>query len=422
MKFDEQWQDFQDKLGLKQSPLYLFLAFFWRNIREQHALQTAASLAYTTLLSIVPLVTVVFSIFGQLSILGNVFESIQSFVFSNFVPAFGSTVQEYIIQFSDNASKMTLTGVVILIVIALMLIATIDDAFNRIWLVKKRRSPVSRLLVYWAMITMGPLLIGFGIYLTTSVLGHPLINDVDQSLQIQSKLLRVAPFLTSAVAFTLIYMIVPNCFVPKRYALIGGVTAAVMFELAKFAFGIYVKTMPTYQNIYGAIAVVPLFLVWIYVSWVIVLIGSHLSYCLSTYRFSKGKTQFAEQGGIVEALYLLQHLWQKQQAGASTQFEEIVQQVPQLPSGQIQLLLGLLHEKQWVHQVNEEEWSLARDLHQTTLFELYQDLPGRLPDTLSNETEFTVQDTIHQKLTPMIRTHQADTKQQLSEPLVNFMI
>lgn len=421
MKFDEQWQHFQHKLGLKQSPLYLFLAYFWRNVSEQHALQTAASLAYTTLLSIVPLVTVVFSIFGQLSILGGVSESMQSFIFNNFVPAFGSTVQEYIVQFSDNASKMTLTGVVILIVIALMLIATIDDAFNRIWLVKKHRSPVSRLLVYWAMITMGPVLIGVGIYLTSSFLAHPLINDVDQTLQLQSRLLQVAPFITSAVAFTLIYMIVPNCFVPKRYALIGGVTAAVLFELAKFAFGIYVKTMPTYQNIYGAIAVVPLFLVWIYVSWVIVLVGSHLSYCLSTFRFSKGKAQLTQQGGIVEALYLLQHLWQKQQAGASTQFEEIVQQVPQLPSGQIQHLLSMLQDKQWVHQVDEGEWSLARDLNRTTLFELYQDLPGRLPEALSDEGTSTVQDTIHQKLTPMLSSHHDDTRQQLSEPLVNFM-
>lgn len=421
MKFDDQWQHFQQKLGLKQSPLFLFLAFFWRNIREQNALQTAASLAYTTLLSLVPLITVVFSIFGQLSILGDVSGSIQSFIFNNFVPAFGSTVQEYMVQFSDNASKMTITGVVVLIIIALMLIATIDDAFNRIWLVKKRRSPVSRLLVYWAMITMGPLLIGFGIYLTSSVLAHPLINDVDQSLQLQARLLRVAPFLTSTVAFTLIYMIVPNCFVPKRNALVGGVTAAVLFELAKFAFGIYVKAMPTYQNIYGAIAVVPLFLVWIYVSWVILLVGSHLSFCLSTYGSSIKVSQPSQEGSLVGAIYLLQYLWQKQEAGTPTKLDEIVLNVPQLPSGQIQHLLGLLHEKQWVHQVEEEGWSLARDLSRTTLFALYQDLPDRLPSTLS-EGVLRNADSIQQKLTPLVNAHHVETKRQLSEPLVNFMV
>ncbi len=422
MKYDQAWQDWQQHLGIQQSRLYLFLKFFWRNVSEQHALQTAASLAYTTLLSIVPLVTVVFSIFGQLSILGDVSGSIQSFIFNNFVPAFGTTVQEYIVQFSANASQMTLTGVVILIVIALMLIATIDDTFNRIWLVKKRRSPVSRLLVYWAMITMGPLLIGVGIFLTSSVLAHPLINDVDQTLQIHTRLLRIAPFLTSAVAFTLIYMIVPNCYVPKRYALIGGVTAAIMFELAKFAFGIYVKTMPTYQNIYGAIAVVPLFLVWIYVSWVIVLIGSHLSYCLSTYK-TAGQAKDPQQCGIVEALPLLKHLWNKQQVGESSELQDIIQQLPQLPSGQLQSLLSVLHEKQWVHQVDEEGWSLARDLHITSLYDLYQDLPGRLP-ALAHESPYDdgIADPITQKLQPILSTHLADTEKQLAVRLDQLLV
>lgn len=421
MKFDHAWQDWQQHLGIQQSRLYLFLKFFWRNIREQHALQTAASLAYTTLLSIVPLVTVVFSIFGQLSILGDVSGSIQTFIFNNFVPAFGTTVQEYIVQFSANASQMTLTGVVILIIIALMLIATIDDTFNRIWLVKKRRSPVSRLLVYWAMITMGPLLIGVGIFLTSSVLAHPLINDVDQSLQIHTRLLRIAPFLTSSVAFTLIYMIVPNCYVPKRYALIGGITAAIMFELAKFAFGIYVKTMPTYQNIYGAIAVVPLFLVWIYVSWVIVLIGSHLSYCLSTYK-TAAQAKDPNQCGIVEAMPLLQYLWKKQQAGQSSELEDLIKHVPQLPSGQIQSLLSLLHEKQWVHQVDEEEWSLARDLHQASLYDLYQDLPGRLP-TMARALEPGISpDPIAEKLQPILNCHQTDTEKQLAVRLDQLLV
>ncbi len=410
MKFDHYWQP---------ARFYAFLRFFWCNIRDRHALQTASSLAYTTLLSIVPLVTVVFSIFGQMSFLENIYESMQSFIFNNFVPGFGDTVKRYIDQFADNASKMTLTGIVFLIGIAIMLIATIDDAFNRIWLVKKRRAPVSRLLVYWAMITMGPILIGLGIYLTSWVLAHPVINDVDTTFHLQARLLRIAPYLTSTIAFTLIYMIVPNCFVPKRYALVGGITAAILFELAKIGFGAYVKTMPTYQNIYGAIAVVPLFLVWIYVSWVIVLLGSHLSYCLSTYRGLTNDANNAQQYDVVEALSLLKHLWHKQQAGETSDVEEMVRQVPALSSGHIQALLNVLDQKQWVHQVDEEQWGLARDLHQTSLYDLYQDLPGRLPEALIQQQHSDV--AIQQKLQPVLVKHHAETAQQLSLPLVELL-
>lgn len=374
------WQKYQPMLVANLSHSYFFLRFFLRNIREQHALQTASSLAYTTLLSIVPLITVMFSIFGQLSILGNLSDSIQSFIFNNFVPAFGSTVQEYMLEFSSKASKLTLTGIVILIVIALMLMATIDNAFNRIWLVKKRRRPLARLLVYWAMITMGPLLIGIGLFLTSSLLTLPLITDVDSSWQLQAKLLRAAPFLTTSIAFTLVYMIVPNCYVPKRHAMIGGVTAAVLFEMAKYAFGIYVKTMPTYQNIYGAIAVVPLFLVWIYVSWVIVLIGSHLSYCLSTFQLQEERAgQRTINWDFLDVLYILNYLWQKQIQGEVSDVQDMRRYCVRLPRYQVMEILELLHKKKWVHRLNDDEWSLARDVNQISLLDLHRDLPCRLP-------------------------------------------
>ena len=185
--------------------------------------------------------------------------------FQVFVPELGWTVQGYIMNFSDKASQLTITGSMILVFIAIMLMATIDNAFNRIWFVRNKRNPVSRLLVYWAVLTMGPLLIGFGLASTSYLLSIPVVIDVESSFNLRAKILSWLPFLTTSVAFTLLYILVPNCRVTKRHALFGGVFCAVLFEFAKYGFGVYVRAMPSYQNIYGAISVVPLFLIWIYV-------------------------------------------------------------------------------------------------------------------------------------------------------------
>ena len=264
--------------------MFYFSRFFLRHFYTSRGMQTASSLAYTTLLSIVPLIAVMFGLFGKISILQDVSASIQEFIFSNFVPHFGQTIQGYIGGFSTKASQLTITGSMVLVLIAIMLMATIDNAFNRIWFVTKKRNPVARLLVYWAVLTMGPLLIGVGLASTSYLLSLPVVADVDSSLNIKAHLLSWLPFLTTSIAFTLLYILVPNCYVTKRHALAGGVICAILFEFAKYGFGIYVRAMPSYENIYGAISIIPLFLIWIYVSWMIVLFGAHITFCLSSFR------------------------------------------------------------------------------------------------------------------------------------------
>ena len=259
-----------------------FSRFFLRHFYTLRGMQTASSLAYTTLLSIVPLIAVMFGLFGKIAILQDVSASIQEFVFTNFVPHFGQTIQGYISGFSTKASQLTITGSMVLVVIAIMLMATIDNAFNRIWFVTKKRNPIARLLVYWAVLTMGPLLIGIGLASTSYLLSLPVVADVDSTLNLKAHFLSWLPFLTTSIAFTLLYILVPNCYVSKRHALVGGIICAILFEFAKYGFGIYVRTMPSYENIYGAISIIPLFLIWIYVSWVIVLFGAHISFCLSS--------------------------------------------------------------------------------------------------------------------------------------------
>ena len=232
---------------LKKGVVWLFY-FCWfavRQFSQRRGFQNASSLAYTTLLSIVPLVGVMFSFFGDLPVFKEVSELVQEFVFGNFVPAFGQTVQEYLIKFSVKASQLTVTGIAALILIALLMMSTIESSLNHIWNVLSRRKAMSRFLTYWAILTVGPILVGAGLYSTSYLLALPVVSSVDSSLMIKGKILTLMPFITTSLAFTLMYILIPNCYVNRRNAIIGGLVAALFFEMAKYAFGLYVKAVPS---------------------------------------------------------------------------------------------------------------------------------------------------------------------------------
>ena len=258
-------------------------SYILRHFYLSNGMQVASSLAFTSLLSFVPLLTVMFGLFGEISVLQNFSTLIQNFIFANFVPEFGQTIEQYIYIFSTKASQLTISGSVFLVLIAMMLLATIDNSFNRIWKIKKKRNPIKRILIYFSLLIIGPLLIGIGLALTSYLLSIPVIADVDTTFNVKTHLLGWLPFLMTSIAFILLYILVPNCYVYNKYAVSAGVICAILFELAKYGFGIYVKEMSGYENIYGALAILPLFLVWIYISWVIILFGAHITFCLSSF-------------------------------------------------------------------------------------------------------------------------------------------
>jgi membrane protein len=168
-----------------------------------------------------------------------------------------------------------------------MLLATIDNAFNRIWRIKKTRNLIKRIFIYFSLLVIGPLLIGIGLASTSYLLSIPVIADVDTAFNIRTHLLSWLPFLTTSITFILLYILVPNCYVYKRHAAIAGIICAILFELAKYGFGIYIKEMPSYENIYGALAIIPLFFIWVYISWVIILFGAHITFCLSSFHLAQ---------------------------------------------------------------------------------------------------------------------------------------
>ncbi|MEK2659190.1 YihY family inner membrane protein [Pseudomonas aeruginosa] len=217
-----------------------FARFLAHRFVTDKAPNSAAALTYTTLFAVVPMMTVMFSMLSLIPAFHGMGESIQTFIFRNFVPSAGEAVETYLKSFTTQARHLTWVGVVFLAVTAFTMLVTIEKAFNEIWRVRQPRRGVGRFLLYWAILSLGPLLLGAGFAVTTYITSLSLLHGPD-ALPGAETLLGLMPLAFSVAAFTLLYSAVPNARVPVRHALMGGVFTAVLFEAAKTLFGLYVK-------------------------------------------------------------------------------------------------------------------------------------------------------------------------------------
>ncbi len=339
----------------------------------------AASLTFATLLSIVPLMTVSLAVFAAFPISGRVAELIQGFVFENFMPTFGEILQQHLQQFAAKASRLTGAGFAFLVVVALLLMANIDRSLNTIWRVKAKRGAISKFIVYWAVLSLGPLLMGASIVVTSYLVSIPIISGAAATIGAGGGLLGLAPMLASAVAFTLLYAVVPNCSVPIRHALAGGVLAALLFELAKRGFALYITHFPTYEAIYGALAAIPIFLVWLYLSWLVTLFGAEFACCLGVFR-EDGHRDNGGRNDLLLAFRLLERLWQAQHSGKTLTTQALADEMENASDEHVELLLRELQQGHLLLRSEEQEWGLARDLAEVPLHELYQIRPFLLPE------------------------------------------
>ena len=331
----------------------------------------AAGLGYVSLLSIVPLLAIALGVLSAFPAFEAVREDIQALIFSNLLPETGAAADAQLRFFIDNASKATGPGVLAFAVTAVMLLNNINGALNEIWRVPDPRPLALRFLVYWALLSLGPLLLGSSVSLSSyafAMVEYAGFEAYTGSLIGLSRLISIA---LATLGFALIYFVVPNRAVRLGHAFFGGLVAAVLFEVLKAFFGAYVRGFTSYQTIYGAMAAVPVFLIWMYLAWIVVLIGAEIAAALPEWRAAQARgRQIAGPGErLALALGLIGRLYTASQSGGATKGRALVQGLPATPA-EIDGTLRLLRNAGVVERSSRGRWVLAWDLTALTLGEL----------------------------------------------------
>lgn len=266
-----------------------FIRFLGHRFAEVRCSQIASSLAFTTLLSLVPLLVIALTVVSAFPGFSGLMDQVKGFLLANMLPdTAGKIITVYMVQFSEKAAHLTGAGIAALAVTAFMLMLTIEHAFNLIWQVKTGRPVLQRILTYWAVITLGPVSVGISLSMISFLL--------DRSLAyvpfVAEMVLKVVPFMIMIGVFSLLYRIVPNCTVPFRHAAVGGMVAGLGIGLTQMGFASYIKHFTSYTFVYGAFASLPVFLLWLYVSWLIVVTGALVAASLPNW----GRAQPPEYG------------------------------------------------------------------------------------------------------------------------------
>ncbi len=295
-----------------------FIAFVLFRFKQDKCSSVAAQLTVTSLLAIVPLTTVVFSLLALIPNFQSLALQLQQLMFEYFVPATGESVQNYLTEFVGKAKGMSGVGFFMLLLTALLMMKTIDNSFNNIWQIKSQQSFLRTFLVYWAVLTLGPIFLGSSLLLTSYLKSLPLFSEVVEQDTIWMRLW--LPMTMEVLAFALMFFIIPNRKISLKQAGIAALVTAVLFEFAKSGFGIFVEYFSTYQVIFGALATIPLFLIWIYLSWSIILFGAEVCHGLFSFESNlRKKTNHP----FIQLVHILLLLAEKQQNGESLNEEDL---------------------------------------------------------------------------------------------------
>lgn len=364
--------------------LWAFARFLWRRFRDDRCFETAGALSFASLFAIVPLLAAVFAALSVFPVFSALRGHVSEFIFRHFVPAAGRTVQGYLLQFADNASRLTTAGLVILLLSALLMMASIETRFNRIWRIQVPRRGSARILLYWAALTMGPLLIAAGIGASSWVYAQPFVHGVAERGVFGMRLWAVLPFVITWVGLAVMYQVIPGCRVRWRDAIVGALIAALLFELVRKGFVLYVRHFANYREIYGALAAIPIFLIWVYLSWVIVLLGATLTAALTGFEYRHARELLPPGCEFVGLLRVLRHFVAAQRDGTGLTGAVLMERERFLTDDLLQRYLGDLQRAGLVRRADSGEWVLARDLASASLDDLYRAGNYRLPaDALS---------------------------------------
>jgi len=358
-----------------------FIYLVLTGITKNKTVVRATALAYTTLLSIVPLIAVIMAFFKAFGGFSKVQASLEPFILGNLATGSGKIVQKYLLEFTQNlhAGALGVVGMTFLILTVVGLLSTIESAFNDIWGIKKKRSFIRRLTSYWTFVTVGPILVVVSLGATASLQSSYFLKTYLLNNDLMRLTFKCAPYGITWLLFTMLYVFMPNTKVRLRSALLGGVLAGTLWELAKYGYTVYVAGSIKYSAIYGSLGALPVFLIWLYLTWVIVLIGAEVGFAhqnIMTYREERRTADVSE--GFKEFLalnvtaYICNHyVQQKGPVSAQT-----LRDVFKIPVRLIHEVLFKLCSAGIILEMGDEEhyYSPARPLDQITVKQVLEGL------------------------------------------------
>lgn len=363
-----------------------FLHFALRRFFTDGLSQSAAALTYSTLLALVPLLVIAFSVLSGFPIFDPVKAQMEELLLSVVVPSTAIEIKTHLTDFTRNASNLTVAGIVALPVTAVLLLSTIEATFNQVWRVETPRPLLTRLLVFWALLTFGPLLLAASLTLTTNAISFVLGSQSPPDVLLSPGWLKmVSAVAMQAVAFSLLYILIPARQIKLRDAAIGGIFAAIGFQILRWVFNTFLTSGASYTTIYGAVAVVPIFLVWMYLSWTVIILGAVLAASFPDWwrrRDPLTGTPLSPSETLQVALALLAALKRETAQGVTATQGQLADAVPLLAR---ESTIDELLQARYIVEAKDGGLSLSRDLQKVTLAQLARDLGlamGRSGDTL----------------------------------------
>jgi len=340
--------------------------------------QVAGSLTFTTVLSLVPLITVAFAIFTAFPIFGTFQASLQGFLANHLMPAqVSNQIFKYLDLFVAKAKGLTTAGLLFLVVTSVMTMMTVESAFNVIWRVRKSRPLAQRIVIYWGVITLGPVLVGVSLSISSYVLSQSLALSGTQHVpQLLGWVLEAAALPLTVAAYTFLYSYLPNCRVELRDAMVGAVLAGVGFELARHGFSLYIKRFPTYATVYGAFATVPIFLIWVYLLWFITLAGATVAALLPAIRAGQFHRPHFAGGDLLDAINLLALLHEAREQGVPGYPTMALTRTLRCDLDTAKRVLRILDKAEWIARLPRhnaaDNWIMLASPKQIALNDLYE--------------------------------------------------
>ena len=364
------------KLPFYDKTWFQFVLFVIRRFEADRCREQAGSLTYTTLFAVVPMLTVFLVIISSIKALEPARQQLQQLIYSNFLPKTTIAFDKAFNAFTDKSSNLTIIGILFLFVTTVMMLTSIETVFNRIWRVRETRGGIVGFMRYWTIISLGPILLGSAFVISSAVASLTVLSDNFVGYEVNGKFIFwCISFALTVLGFFILNWTIPNRRVPIKAALIAGFFSAIVFELLKNLFGYIMSNFTSYEIVYGAFAAVPIFLLWIFLSWNIVLLGVEISYALTA--FYSGKEQ--KRHPVIILLDLLELFYKKQLKGHAVSDEEALSVLGREEIGRWPSYVEMLEQQKLIRRTDNDDYVLVRNLDQVDFWSFYRQLPYPLP-------------------------------------------